>query len=120
MSAATVARECYGSISLPSRGEWPALVHKAALNVADDEGGLTPWQVLFDLAWPKLCVHRLYRACLEHAEAVRVQEDLASDADLWAHYYPSLEGPGQRDAGRQIAEDDVGDTLNVLLYGRYR
>lgn len=100
--------------------EWLAQLAEAALDIVGDEGGLGPWDTAFRLASPSLCVHELYRACRDYAEAVRAQDDLASDADLWTYYYPELEGPGQRDAARQIAEDDVADTLNVLLRGRCR
>jgi hypothetical protein len=95
-----------------------ALLHRAAMDIAEDGDRVTPWVVAFQFADPSLCKHEVQDAIGDYIEAVRAQDDLASDADLWWRYYPDLEGPGQQDAARQIADDDVAETMGVLLHGR--
>ena len=93
-------------------------LHRAALAFAAGSTDAGPAITILRLGHPSLCEHQLERACLDYAEALTVLDDLRADADLWAFYYPGLEGPGQRDAALQIAEDDVTEVMNVLISGR--
>jgi len=96
------------------------MLHHAALAFADGAGSAGPAIVILSLGHPSLCEHQLERACRDYAEAYDVLYDLRADADLWAHFYPDLEGPGQRDAALAIAESDVEETMGVLLNGKTR
>jgi hypothetical protein len=97
-----------------------AMLHKAALAIAGGSQKPSDWIIAMQFAHPSLHGHHVTQACRDYAEAVRAQEDLVTDASLWAFYYPDLTGPDQRDAALERADQDVDATMSVLMNGECR
>ena len=91
-----------------------ARLHSGALAVADGDTEADAWMDAMVLAHGSLCATGVVRACRAYAKAVGVRDD----PDSWAFHFSDLEGPGWRDTAQQIADDDVAETMGVLINGR--
>jgi hypothetical protein len=91
------------------------LLHEAALAYGEDtEAGLDAMRY----AHESLCGHEIVELCKLYAQAVDARDDLARDPRCWADHYSDLDDPDPEAAAPGIAEDDVTDTMNVLMFGK--
>jgi hypothetical protein len=93
------------------------LLHEAALAYTEGEEDTEAGLAVMRYAHESLCGHKIVELCKIYAQAVEARDDLARDARCWPDHYSDLDGADPETAAPGIAEDDIADTMNVLMFG---